>query len=78
MLSSDMVKEEKEEYTRQIADYKDYIEKVEEEKKLLEADLDHLANELEKFRERGTNYHGTFFPWLILKKKKEERKKQKW
>jgi hypothetical protein len=59
MLSADMAKEEKETYLRQIADYKDYIEKVEEEKRLLEADLGHLANELEKFRERGTNYHGS-------------------
>lgn len=51
---------EKELLVRQVADYKDYIDKLEDEKKLLEADLDHLANELENFRERGTNYHGTF------------------
>ena len=70
ILTADMAKHEKEEYMRQIADHKEYIEKVEEEKRFLEADLDHLANELEKFRERGTNYHGIYilfiFYWVTI------------
>lgn len=54
----------------QVADYKLYIEQVEEEKRLLEADLDHLANELEKFRERGTNYHGMDCLWTTKRNEK--------
>jgi len=60
LLTADMSQGEKEGLLRQVADYKDYIDKLEGEKKLLEADLDHLANELENYRERGTNYHGIF------------------
>lgn len=59
-MTGEMSQGEKEILVRQVADQKDYIDKLEEEKKALEADLDHLANELEKFKERGTNYHGKF------------------